>query len=49
MGGACSMYSKNKSFVFAFGEKSQQKDHMEYLGMDGSKIVKWIFRNRMGA
>jgi hypothetical protein len=43
MGGACSMYGEDVYRAFWLGNL-RERDHLEDPGIDGTIILRWIFR-----
>jgi hypothetical protein len=51
MGRACSTYGKGERSVTyrILVGKPEEGDNLEYSGVDGRIILKWIFKNLVGA
>ena len=44
MGGACGMYGGEEKFIQGLGgETRQERDLLEYLGVEGKIILKWMW------
>jgi len=46
MGGACSAYGGQYTCIHGFGGEAEGKNHLEDPGVNGSIILRWIFRKR---
>ena len=45
MGGACGTYGVRERCVQGFGGGDlRERDHLEDIGLDGSLLLKWIFK-----
>jgi len=44
MGGTCSTYGKGELLTKFWWGNLMERDHLENMGVDGSIILKWIFR-----
>jgi hypothetical protein len=48
IGGACSTNGEEKCVQGFGGGNLRKKNHLEYPGLDGAIILKWIFRKWVG-
>ena len=45
MGGACSAYGREERRIHGIGGGNlRERDHLEDPGIDGRKLLRWIFR-----
>ena len=44
MGGACSTYGGRRGVYRVWWGNLRERDHLEYPGVDGRIILRWIFR-----
>jgi hypothetical protein len=44
MSGACSTYGTDEEWLEILVGNLKKRDHLEYIGIDGMIILKWIFK-----
>jgi len=48
MGGTCSTYGRRELHAKFWWGNLMERDHLEHIGVDGSIILKWIFKKLYG-